>query len=302
MISVQHLKKTFGRITALSDVSFTIRDGEIFGLVGANGAGKSTLLRILSDTLQPDKGEILVDGAPVHDNREVKREIFFVPEDAYSFPGSTSLDMARYFRSLYPLFDMQIFRAFFEKLELDPDKPVSACSKGTRKQISLITALAAGTRYIFLDETFDGLDPVVRETVRQLLSRECRRRGLTPVIATHSLRELEEMTDHLGLLHRGQMLLSDDIAYMRDRLQKVQCVFVSEEDRIAAEAVLPIRSRHQSGRLNIYTVTGTRETVESQFRAVGPLYYEVMQLGLEELFMTETEASGYDIANFLTES
>ena len=299
MIALEHLCKSFGSTLAVNDVTLNIKDGEVFGLVGTNGAGKSTLLRLVTGILSQESGSILVDDMPVFDNPEVKQKIFFIPDDAYFFPGSTSAVMCEYYRSIYPDFDKERFDHLTEGFRLDTKKKISEFSKGMKKQLMVILGICSGARYLLCDETFDGLDPVMRQGVKSLMAQDMSDRGLVPVIASHNLRELEDICDHVGLLHQGGVLLSEDLADMKLGLQKVQVVFNSDEDREEATKDLNILLEEQRGRLYTYTVRGERSYVESHFRSVNPLFFEVLKLSLEEIFISETEVVGYDIRKFI---
>jgi ABC-2 type transport system ATP-binding protein len=117
--------------------------------------------------------------------------------------------MRDYYAVLYPDFDKGQFNRLLSAFDLKPQGKINSFSKGMKKQVAVICALSARTRYIFCDETFDGLDPVMRQAVKSLFAEAMDERGLTPVIASHNLRELEDICDHVGLLHLGGMLMTE---------------------------------------------------------------------------------------------
>ena len=299
MIELLDLEKNFDDIKAVATVTLNIMDGEVFGLVGTNGAGKSTILRIISGVIKPDSGIVLVDKRPVYDNPEVKSDIFYISDDQYFLPNSTPEEMANYYESIYKNFDKLKFHKLCSGFGLDTRRRIGTFSKGMKKQVSILLGLCANTKYLLCDETFDGLDPVVRQGVKSLFAGEMADRGLTPVIASHNLRELEDICDHIGLLHQGGVILSEDIEDMKLKMQKVQCVFNSEEDEERALEGLNILSKESRGRLRTYTIRGEREDVESAFKRGNPLFFEVLALSLEEIFISETEVVGYDIRKFV---
>lgn len=299
MIEIRNLSKSFDEIRAVSDVSLNIREHEVFGLVGTNGAGKSTLLRMIADTLVPDQGEVFIDGKPVHDDPLVKRKVFFIADDAYYFPNSIPREMAEYYAKIYKNFDMGRFTYLLNHFHLDPSRMIDTYSKGMKKQLSIILGISSGTRYLLCDETFDGLDPVIRQGVKSLFARDMADRGLTPIIASHNLRELEDICDHVGLLHEGGVLLSEDLSDMQERVQKVQAVFKTERDRIALEDRLSIRYQNSVGRLNSYIINASREEAEEIFSSAETVYYEILKLTLEEIFISTTEVAGYDVRKFI---
>lgn len=299
MIETMNLSKSFGTVKAVNDVSIRVRDQEVFGLVGTNGAGKSTLMRMMSGVMKQDSGTICIDNEPVYDNAGVKRNLFFIPNDYYYFPNATGQEMAGYISDLYPDFSHYRFEKMMKDFGLDKDRRIQTFSKGMKKQLSLILGLCSNTKYLLCDETFDGLDPVIRQAVKSLFAKDMEDRGLTPVISSHNLREIEDICDHIGLLHQGGVLLSEDLADMKTTIQKVQCVFTSDEDREAALAGLNVTNTDVRGRLYTFTIRGTREEVESHFRGVNMVFFEILPLTLEEIFISETERVGYDMKKFI---
>lgn len=299
MIELLDLDKSYDDIKAVNRVSLSIMDGEVFGLVGTNGAGKSTILRIIAGVIQPDLGIVCVDNRPVYDNPDVKKDIFYISDDQYFLPNSSPEDMAEYYEGIYEKFDKLRFYKMCNGFGLDTKRKISTFSKGIKKQISILLGICAGTKYLLCDETFDGLDPVVRQGVKSLFAAEMEDRGLTPVIASHNLRELEDICDHVGLLHQGGVILSEDISDMKLNMQKVQCVFASDEDEKNALEGIDILLHEKRGRLHTITMRGEREEIEAAFKRGNPVFFEVLALSLEEIFISETEVVGYDIRKFI---
>ena len=299
MIELIDLEKSFDEIKAVNRVSLNILDGEVFGLVGTNGAGKSTILRIISGVIKPDAGIVCVDKRPVYNNPEVKRDVFYISDEQYFLPNSTPDEMATYYENIYPNFDKLRFHKLCSGFGLDVNRRINTFSKGMKKQVSVLLGICAGTKYLLCDETFDGLDPVVRQGVKSLFAGEMADRGLTPIIASHNLRELEDICDHIGLLHQGGVILSEDIEDMKIKMQKVQCVFASEEDEKNALEGLNILLHETRGRLHTITIRGEREEIENAFKRGNPIFFEVLALSLEEIFISETEVVGYDIRKFV---
>jgi len=284
---------------ALNDVSITIADNEITGLVGTNGAGKSTLLRLIAGVLKPDSGEVTVDGEMTWDNPRAKSQFVFVSDDPYFFSNSTPHDMSAYYRSIYPKFDDVHFEKLLWAFGLNPAQKIQTFSKGMKKQLAIVLAVCANTKYVILDETFDGLDPVMRAAVKSLFAEEMSNRDFTSLISSHSLRELEDICDHVGLLHKGGLLLSESLDDMKTGLLKLQCVFSDEESVKKLPEQLKILSDETQGRLHVMTVKGTREQVTEIFSHIDTVFFEILPLTLEELFIAETEGAGYDVRKLI---
>ena len=299
MIKLENIHKTFGKYPAIKDVSLNIEDSQVFGLVGTNGAGKSTLLRMISGVLRQDSGEITLDGRPVYNRPDVKQQIFFIPDDPYFFPNGNAADMCSYYRTAYLYFNPVLFEKMLGDFSLDPKRPVRNYSRGMKKQLAILCGICSGARYLLCDETFDGLDPVMRQAVKSIFADHMSRRGLTPVIASHNLRELEDICDHVGLLHKGGLILSRDLEDMRLGLQRIQCVFAKDDGEAQALAGLEVLNNSTRGRLHMLTVRASREEVLSCFEKIDTVFFEILPLTLEEIFISETEVAGYDIKNII---
>ena len=165
--------------------------------------------------------------------------------------------------------------------------------------MSVLCGICAGTKYLICDETFDGLDPVMRQAVKMLFVKEIEERGLTPIIASHNLRELEDICEYVGLLHRGGILLEKDIDDMKLNIHKLQCVVKEEEMLLRIKTGLQVVTCDNRGSLYTITVRGKREDVENFMEQVNPVFYELLPLSLEEIFISETEVNGYDIQSLL---
>lgn len=295
MIEAKNLTKSFDGINAAKGISMTIKENSVFGLIGTNGAGKSTVLRMMAGVLKPDDGIVLVDNLPVYDNMHAKARLFFIADEPYFFLNATPKDMQKYYSSVYREFDRERYYLYLNRFGLESRRRISTFSKGMKKQLAIIAGICSNTRYLLCDETFDGLDPVMRQGVKSIFAQEMEERAFTPIIASHNLRELEDICDHVGLLHQGGVLLSKDMEEMKLNIQKVQCV-ISDKAREAKilESLDMVRCDRRGSLLTL-TVRGTREETIAVFAAADCLFYEVLPLSLEEIFISETEVHGYDI-------
>lgn len=298
MITAENATKRFDTVTAVDHVCAEVHNGSVYGLIGSNGAGKSTFLRMLSGILQPDEGVVRIDGADIFENVALKERFFFISDEQFFFPNSTPADMKNYYKQFYRYFDEDRYRKLMDGFGLDENRKIRTFSKGMKKQVSVICGICAGTDYLFCDETFDGLDPVVRQTVKSLFAEDVENRGLTPVIASHNLRELENICDHVGLLHRGGILFSRDLDEMKLGMFKMQCIFTGELPENAWEGFDLL---HLDKRGSLYTLTarGSREELLERVNAMQPTFCELLPLTLEEIFINETEVAGYDLKKLL---
>ncbi|MCM1126744.1 MAG: ABC transporter ATP-binding protein [Lachnospiraceae bacterium] len=299
MIELKNVTKCYDQLKAVDHISVTIKENSVFGLIGTNGAGKSTALRMAAGVLRPDEGEITVDGLTVFDNMEAKKNIYFIADEPYFFANSNAADMQKYLSSIYPEFAVDDFYNYLVNFGLDRKRKINTYSKGMRKQLALICGVCSGAKYLLCDETFDGLDPVMRQGVKSIFASEMERRGLTPVVASHNLRELEDICDFVGLLHKGGILLSKDLEDMKCNIQKIQCVFKAASDEERILSTMDIMKNEKRGSLNIMTIRGNRAEVIASFATVNTVFFEALPLSLEEIFISETEVVGYDIKKLI---
>lgn len=297
MIEIKNVSKNFDKLLALDNISATISEGHVFGLIGTNGAGKSTLIRTLCGVLKPDEGQILIDGEDVYENPAAKAKIFYISDDQFFFPNGTPMDMVNYYRSFYPSFDEERFFRLLGILNLDKNRRINTFSKGMKKQLSVLLGVCSGTKYLLCDETFDGLDPVIRQAVKSLFIKEIEEHGLTPIIASHNLRELEDICEHVGLLHKGGILFTQDLEDMKLGIFKLQCVFSTPDSCSALKEKFPVLQEERRGSLYTLTLRGKSEELDDFMSSLNPVFYERLPLSLEEIFISETEVLGYDFTN-----
>ena len=293
MIRAAGITKKFGSFTALDEVTCNILDGCVYGLVGSNGAGKSTFLRVLAGIYKPDEGIAYFDDEPVYENPSVKEQISFVADELYFLTGSNMKKMALMYKRLYDNFDMDRFNELTKIFGLDPDKNIANFSKGMRRQASIILTLSTRAKYMFFDETFDGLDPVMRNLVKKLICDDVAEKGSTVIITSHSLRELEDICDHLALLHKGGLVLDSDVLEMKTTQFKVQVAF-EEKFNESKFWDMNITRYRQEGSVANMIVNGDREEMIKRFRDMNPIILDILPLTLEEVFTYEMEALGYE--------
>lgn len=298
MIFANELTKVFGSVTALDNVTFKIKSSSVFGLVGSNGSGKSTFLRLVSGVYMPDGGSVGIEGASSFNNPEVKSKIAFLGDTPYFLPQSNLDEMAHFYASVYPTFDYNVFRRMLEIFPLDPKARISAFSKGMQRQAALILAMAAQPQYILMDEAFDGLDVVMRRVLANLIMEGVEKRGMTAVIASHNLRELEDVCDHVGLIHNGKILFNDRTESLRGGLHKVQAAFSAVPDMSVFER-LNVLKTERTGSLVQMVVRGDEQEIMGFINKLNPVFSECVEPTLEEMFVFELEATGYDVKNIL---
>lgn len=298
MIEAKSLVKRFGAVTALDSISCTVEESSIFGLVGSNGAGKSTFLRTLAGIYQPDGGSVFIFGKEPFENSSVKEKLFFISDYPYFLPQATLKNMASFYAGLYSNWSKERFEEMCRLFPLNTSAKIVNMSKGMQRQAALICAMAAQPKLLLLDEIFDGLDPVMRQLLKRIISREVADRQMTVIIASHNLRELEDFCDHVGLFHRGGVVFDKDLDELKLGICRVQAAFRPLPEQ-AAFAGLDIVKQETHGSLVNFVVRGNQEKILEQINSLQPVFVELLPLTLEEVFISEMEAAGYDIDNIL---
>ena len=293
MIKISNLNKSYGNKKVLENLNCNIKTNCIYGLIGANGAGKSTLLRIINDVFRRDSGTILIDDKEVENNSELKQKLAFLPDDLYFFSNYTMLDIAKFYEAMYKKFDMNYFKELAEILKLDINAKVDSFSKGMKRQVALICTLATNADYMFFDETFDGLDPVVRNLMKKIIAKQMETKSTTIIMTSHNLRELEDICDNLGLLYKGGILFESDIDSLKTNMFKVQ-ISLKEEFNKDSFKELEILNFKKTGSVAKIIVKGEKEECEKILREKNPLILDFLPLTLEEIFIYEMEVLGYE--------
>lgn len=292
MIIASSITKKFNDFVALNELSCSIPNGSIYGLVGANGAGKSTFLRLIMDIYKADSGTIQIDGVNIYESSEMKSKMVFVPDELFFLPQCNMNRMAELYRTSYPKFSNERYAHLTDVFGLNPKKNINTFSKGMKRQAATILALSCMAEYIFFDETFDGLDPVMRNLVKKVIYDDMCERKATAVITSHSLRELEDVCDQLALLHKGGILFESDIQDLKTALFKVQIVFDHEYDKSIFDGI-SILNFTKNGSVSNLIVRGDRQQTSNILKEKSPILLEILPLSLEEVFIYEMETLGY---------
>lgn len=291
MIQIYNLSKSFDTKKVLQNLSITINDGEVFGLVGINGAGKSTLLRTLSGIYKADSGAILFDGENVYENVNIKKDIFFLSDDPYYPPNSTAHSVLSFYKSFYNLSEEKFYDVI-SKFKLDISRTINNFSKGMKRQLFIALALAIAPKYLFLDEAFDGLDPLARLIFKRELNDLLEEKQMTVIISSHSLRELEDICDSYGLIDYGKITNTGSIEDRKLLYHKYQLAFLEEKER-ADFNDLDIVSFNKVGRIIKLVIRGNEDECNQKLEKYNPLLIDKINIDFEELFIIEVESKGY---------
>ena len=294
MIEILNVTKRFDTLVALNQISLSIKEGSVVGLVGSNGAGKSTLLRILAGVYRADSGTVLFDGAEGFNNSAVKGETIFISDYPYFSSSDTLKSLAKKYKILYPHWNDEDYNRLLGLFTISQTMKIAKMSKGMQRQAAIILGLAANPKYILFDEIFDGLDPVVREQVKKLFADFVSERSASIVIASHNLRELEDVCDSICLIHAGGILADEDADKLKLGMTKVQIILEDETVLNTVQQTLTLLKLTKKGKIYEMTIRGERDEIMAFLESLHPTYLELLPLSLEEVFMSEMEVTGYE--------
>lgn len=299
MIEITNITKKFDKTVAVDNLSLSVNAGSVLGLVGSNGSGKSTLLRILSGVYEADEGEVIINGKSLFDNPKAKGVCCFIPDFPFFYNNSTIDNIAFLYRDLYPNWSEKEFERYCSVFPIKKDEKIINMSKGMQRQAALILALSTCPKYLLLDEIFDGLDPVVRQLLKKILIENVAERDMTVIIASHNLRELEDLCDRVCLMHKGKLLMEREIDAIKLGLRKVQIAFSDvplDQNLFDGIDVLNI---WRNGNIFNITIRGAEDEFIPKLNSLNPVYLSVLPLTLEEIFISEMGAAGYDINSII---
>ena len=295
-IEMKGVVKSFEGFRALDGLDLSVEPGAVYGLVGPNGAGKTSAIRHLAGVLRQDEGEVLVDGEKVYENLAIKEKMVCVPDDVFWYSQDSTRDMMKFYRGIYPRFDEGLYERLGEVFSVDDAQPMRRLSRGMQKQSAIRLALAARPEVLILDEPMDGLDPVMRRQVWSLVLGSVAGEGMTVLVSSHNLRELEDVCDHVGILHKGKCLLQRSLSQLQDNIGKV-LIALPESTELPAD--LNVVHSSTMGRLHTLILRGSAQEATMRLASLNPLYMDAVPLTLEEIFIYELGGVDYAVKDIL---
>ena len=298
MIKVKNVTKYFDDFKVLDDFSLNVKKGTIYGLVGPNGAGKTTIINHINGVLSPYSGEIEIAGESVYENEKIKEKVLSIADDWFYFSTYTIKQMMHFYRDIYPSFSLERYEVIRDLLKIDEKRQIRKLSKGMKKQVAFALVLSAMPDVLILDEPLDGLDPVMRKQILNLVIADVNDREMTVLVSSHNLRELEDICDWVGIIHQGRMITQKPLDDLKGSVHKYQLVLddVTANRLSENENVL-----HISNTGSVYSVImrGEAEKTQEMLSTISPVLCERVSLTLEEVFIYELGGLGYDFKNII---
>lgn len=217
MIDIINLSKKYGKVHALDDVSFQIKEGKIIGIFGINGVGKSTILKSIAGVIRPDKGKILIEGEEI--NHKLYNKIAFIPDVDTYFPHLTIKESLAFMKEFYINWDEEKAYNMLKIFNLTDDQMISNLSKGNRARVKIILGFAQNAKYILLDEPFSGIDIFKREEfIKAMVEYISPNQSI--IITTHEIAEIEEIVEEVIILHDGKVAFNFNVEEVRQNENK----------------------------------------------------------------------------------
>jgi ABC-2 type transport system ATP-binding protein len=284
-IELSGVSKLFDGTAAVDDLSLTIPRGCIFGLLGPNGAGKSTTIKMLMGVLRSTKGTIRLHGTDVaRDPVLIKQRVGYVPETHQIYRWMRVAEVVEFCRAAFDKWNDQTCREMLGMFQLEPQKQVQHLSKGMVAKLALLLAVSHDPEALLLDEPVSGLDPLVREEFLESVLRTARRSDQTVMFSSHTLEDIEQCCDRIGILYKGRLVIEGRIDELLGRVKRVRAVLHNGRTSSPPQLLGTLYSRTE-GREWQATVSSISENELQGVRASeGVEHVEVLDVRLADLF------------------
>ena len=298
MVEINNLVKEFDGFRALDGANMHVKKGAIYGLVGPNGAGKSTLLRHLTGIYRQNAGTVKIDGEDVYENARIKGKFAFIPDDIFYFMQANTMEMKRFYQGIYKNFDEKMFFRLMEFFPtIDPKKNIRSLSKGMQKQVAFWLAVCIRPELLILDEPVDGLDPVMRRQIWSIIMADVAEHNTTVLVSSHNLRELEDVCDHVGIMHKGKVIIERSLSDLQGSVCKIQAAFQAEMPKLPEG--FEVLHMSNTGRVYTLIVKGDPAEAKRQLEKMHPMLIDLLPLTLEEIFIYELGGVEYEVKDIL---
>lgn len=287
MLEVKNLYKNFDDNSILESINLSFEEKKIYGILGTNGAGKSTLLRTIAGIYKPNDGRIVLNGNDVFENIDAKAQIFYIPDENIYLPRRNIVKCLAFYKSIYNSFDQEIFDSLQELFNLNLEKDIKSFSKGQKKQAILLLTLSFNPSYVILDETFDGLDPLVRIKVKKYLIELAESKNICLIVSTHSIGDIENLADEIIVINDKTVSFKKNQQKESNKFLKVQLCFNDDVD--LNELPLSIKKSTTVGSVTTVIFENSIEEITDIIKPLNPLVFDISPLTLEEIFMFEVE-------------
>nr|WP_289038418.1 ABC transporter ATP-binding protein [uncultured Allobacillus sp.] len=291
VVDIKRLTKRFGDFTALNQVDFSVKKGEVFGFIGPNGAGKSTTIRILLGILKATEGQATIFGKDVwSDSMEIHKRIAYVPGDVNLWPNLTGGEVIDLFAKLRGERQTKQREDLLQRYKLDPTKKCRTYSKGNRQKVALVSALLSEADLYIFDEPTSGLDPLMEQTFQEDV-RNLREEGKSVLLSSHILSEVEKLCDRVGIIRDGTIIEQGSLEELR-HLTRHHVLLETTSNLDGLSEVVGVHDVHQDGNTYRFQVNAEQMDQVIKFASQYPIQkFESAPPTLEDLFMRHYEGT-----------
>lgn len=282
-IEMRHISKAFGKTVALKDVTATVSDGKICGLLGRNGAGKTTLLNIITNRIFADQGSVYINDKPAVENDRIQATVFYMTEKTLYSKETQVNEVFKITRGFYPTFNMDYANSLSDRFKLEPKKKISGLSTGYLTILKLVLTLASNAPITIYDEPVLGLDANHRDLFYKELISHYNEVPNTIILSTHLIEEVSRLLEDVIMLKEGQLLLNQTVESI---LQSAYTVSGDQEavDRYAADK--KVIGRETLGRFKSATLYQNRTAADEEL--MSQLGLDLMPAKLQDVFISLT--------------
>ena len=246
LLEIKHLKKYYGNIVGVEDVTLTLKQGEIYGFIGPNGAGKSTTIRTIMGLINKNEGKIFFNGEELNiDNPKVKAEIGYLPSEVNLYGNMLVKELLNYHESFYKKDTHKKRTKLVKLLKIDETKRVEDLSLGNLKKIGIVLALMHSPKLLILDEPTSGLDPIMQKVFHDILKAE-KELGTTILYSSHVLSEVSNLCDRIGFIKDGVIIKEDELANIKNNNYTYLKIKSKELNEIKKELNLKVKEESET--------------------------------------------------------
>lgn len=283
MLKISNLTKKYDNFIALNIDNLEIEDNSIFGLIGTNGSGKSTLLRTISGVFKQEQGIITLDEKIIYENVDVKKDILFIPDNPLANNKITVNSIFKLYKAFYNI-DLKDYYHYLDCFQIPHNGNLGNFSKGMRRRTYLSIALAIKPKLLLLDEAFDGLDPEGKDIFKNELKIITQNRNIIVIIASHSLRELEDICTSYCMLDHGKIAYHSSNDLNNKNHYKYTLAFKDEFDfsLFKDQRIISLKAGKKTATI---ICKGNKEELEEYLNSFNPLVIDELPLSIEEVFL-----------------
>lgn len=283
-IEIKNISKSYGNKTVLDNISLTIEEGKIYGLLGCNGAGKTTLLNAITNRTFIDKGEILINGQNIYENDNAISKVYYMTEKNLIPDDMKINDIFKYTKDFYPNFDIEYANILSNKFKLNTNKRIKELSTGYRSICKLITCLSSGANFLFFDEPVLGLDAKHRDMFyKELLSLYTEKQN-TIIISTHIIEEISDLLERVIILNNSKIIENENV---EDLLSRAYAV--SGKDNLIDKYIVDKNVIAIDVLGSFKKATILQEKTKEDLNYIKELQLEVNKVELQKLFINLTD-------------